>query len=41
MGLAKAVSESCALRLIGQWAGPLLGFALAGGKAPCCGASPS
>ncbi|MFM5813851.1 cobalamin biosynthesis protein [Aeromonas dhakensis] len=30
MGLAKAVSESCALRLIGQWAGPLLGFALAG-----------
>ncbi|MGY3942480.1 cobalamin biosynthesis protein CobD/CbiB [Aeromonas tecta] len=30
MGLTKAVSESCALRLVGQWAGPLLGFALAG-----------
>ncbi|WFO50097.1 cobalamin biosynthesis protein CobD/CbiB [Aeromonas veronii] len=30
MGLAKAVTESCALRLVGQWAGPLLGFALAG-----------
>jgi adenosylcobinamide-phosphate synthase len=30
MGIAKAVSESCALRLIGQWAGPLLGYALAG-----------
>ena len=41
MGLAKAVSESCALRLVGQWAGPLLGFALAGVQGPCCGASPS
>lgn len=30
MGLLKAVSESCVLRLVGQWAGPLLGFALAG-----------
>lgn len=30
MGLTKAVSETCALRLVGQWAGPLLGFALAG-----------
>nr|WP_277605129.1 cobalamin biosynthesis protein [Aeromonas sp. MR16] len=30
MGLNKAVSESCVLRLVGQWAGPLLGFALAG-----------
>ncbi|MEI4965044.1 cobalamin biosynthesis protein [Aeromonas caviae] len=30
MGIAKAVSESCALRLVGQWAGPLLGYALAG-----------
>ncbi|MGL4715388.1 MAG: cobalamin biosynthesis protein, partial [Aeromonas sp.] len=30
MGIAKAVTESCALRLIGQWAGPLLGYALAG-----------
>lgn len=30
MGLVKAVSETCALRLVGQWAGPLLGFALAG-----------
>ena len=30
MGLAKAVTESCTLRLVGQWAGPLLGFALAG-----------
>ncbi|MFM5344958.1 cobalamin biosynthesis protein [Aeromonas veronii] len=30
MGLAKAVTESCALRLIGQWAGPLMGYALAG-----------
>jgi adenosylcobinamide-phosphate synthase len=30
MGLAKAVMESCALRLVGQWAGPLLGYALAG-----------
>ncbi|MGL5609004.1 MAG: cobalamin biosynthesis protein CobD/CbiB [Aeromonas veronii] len=30
MGLAKAVTESCALRLVGQWAGPLLGFTLAG-----------
>ncbi|MGR6744877.1 cobalamin biosynthesis protein CobD/CbiB [Aeromonas veronii] len=30
MGLAKAMTESCALRLVGQWAGPLLGFALAG-----------
>lgn len=30
MGVAKAVSETCALRLTGQWAGPLLGFALAG-----------
>ena len=30
MGIAKAVSETCALRLAGQWAGPLLGFALAG-----------
>ncbi|WP_323968567.1 cobalamin biosynthesis protein CobD/CbiB [Aeromonas veronii] len=32
MGLAKAVTESCALRLVGQWAGPLLGFALAGAQ---------
>ena len=30
MGLTKAVSEGCVLRLVGQWAGPLLGFALAG-----------
>ena len=30
MGIAKAVSESCALRLVGQWAGPMLGYALAG-----------
>ncbi|MFE8711731.1 cobalamin biosynthesis protein CobD/CbiB [Aeromonas allosaccharophila] len=30
MGIAKAVSESSALRLVGQWAGPLLGYALAG-----------
>ncbi|WMJ06568.1 cobalamin biosynthesis protein CobD/CbiB [Aeromonas veronii] len=30
MGIAKAVTESCALRLVGQWAGPLLGYALAG-----------
>ena len=30
MGIAKAVTESCALRMVGQWAGPLLGFALAG-----------
>lgn len=30
MGLNKAVSESCVLRLVGQWAGPLLGFAMAG-----------
>ncbi|PJG59352.1 cobalamin biosynthesis protein CobD/CbiB [Aeromonas cavernicola] len=30
MGMAKAVTESCALRLVSQWAGPLLGFALAG-----------
>ncbi|MGY6037505.1 cobalamin biosynthesis protein CobD/CbiB [Aeromonas sp. AE23HZ002T15] len=30
MGLTKAVSETSALRLVGQWAGPLLGFALAG-----------
>ncbi|MFQ1845154.1 cobalamin biosynthesis protein [Aeromonas veronii] len=30
MGLAKAVTESCSLRLVGQWAGPLLGYALAG-----------
>lgn len=30
MGLAKAVTESCALRLVGQWAGPLMGYALAG-----------
>ncbi len=30
MGLNKAVSETCVLRLVGQWAGPLLGFALAG-----------
>ncbi|MGL6051074.1 MAG: cobalamin biosynthesis protein CobD/CbiB [Aeromonas salmonicida] len=30
MGIAKAVTESCALRLLGQWAGPLLGYALAG-----------
>lgn len=29
-GLNKAVSETCVLRLVGQWAGPLLGFALAG-----------
>ena len=32
MGLNKAVSETCVLRLVGQWAGPLLGFALAGGQ---------
>lgn len=32
MGLNKAVSETCVLRLVGQWAGPLLGFALAGVK---------
>ncbi|MEN3762556.1 cobalamin biosynthesis protein CobD/CbiB [Aeromonas veronii] len=30
MGLAKAVTESCALRMVGQWAGPLMGYALAG-----------
>ncbi|WP_394293415.1 cobalamin biosynthesis protein CobD/CbiB [Aeromonas rivipollensis] len=30
MGLNKAVSETCVLRLVGQWACPLLGFALAG-----------
>lgn len=30
MGISKAVTESCALRLVGQWAGPLLGYALAG-----------
>ena len=30
MGIAKAVTESCVLRLVGQWAGPLLGYALAG-----------
>ncbi|HHQ4555188.1 TPA: cobalamin biosynthesis protein CobD/CbiB [Aeromonas veronii] len=30
MGIAKAMTESCALRLVGQWAGPLLGYALAG-----------
>lgn len=30
MGLAKAVTESCALHLVGQWAGPLMGYALAG-----------
>lgn len=30
MGLAKAVTESCALRLVGQWVGPLMGYALAG-----------
>lgn len=30
MGIAKAVTESCALRLVSQWAGPLLGYALAG-----------
>ena len=30
MGLNKAVSETCVLRLVGQWAGPLVGFALAG-----------
>ncbi|KRW64370.1 cobalamin biosynthesis protein CobD [Aeromonas allosaccharophila] len=30
MGIAKAVTESCALRLVGQWAGPLMGYALAG-----------
>ncbi|MEH8172012.1 cobalamin biosynthesis protein CobD/CbiB [Aeromonas veronii] len=30
MGLAKAVTESCSLRLVCQWAGPLLGYALAG-----------
>ncbi|WP_033137244.1 cobalamin biosynthesis protein CobD/CbiB [Aeromonas finlandensis] len=30
MGIAKAATESCALRLVGQWAGPLLGYALAG-----------
>ncbi|NEX87223.1 cobalamin biosynthesis protein CobD [Aeromonas rivipollensis] len=30
MGLNKAVSETCVLRLVGQWASPLLGFALAG-----------
>jgi adenosylcobinamide-phosphate synthase len=28
--LNKAVSETCVLRLVGQWAAPLLGFALAG-----------
>lgn len=32
MGLAKAVTESCALRLLGQWTGPLMGYALAGGQ---------
>lgn len=30
LGLAKAVTESCTLRLVGQWVGPLFGFALAG-----------
>ncbi|MEH8199545.1 cobalamin biosynthesis protein CobD/CbiB [Aeromonas allosaccharophila] len=30
MGIAKAMTESCALRLVGQWAGPLMGYALAG-----------
>ncbi len=30
MGITKAMTESCALRLVGQWAGPLLGYALAG-----------
>ena len=30
MGIAKAMTESCALRLVGQWTGPLLGYALAG-----------
>lgn len=30
MGLNKAIGETCVLRLVGQWAGPLLGFALAG-----------
>ncbi|MFQ2036719.1 cobalamin biosynthesis protein [Aeromonas veronii] len=30
MGLAKAVTESCALRLVSQWVGPLMGYALAG-----------
>ncbi|HEH9429794.1 TPA: cobalamin biosynthesis protein [Aeromonas sobria] len=30
MGIAKAVTESSSLRLVGQWAGPLLGYALAG-----------
>ena len=30
MGLNKAVSETCVLRLVGQWGAPLLGFALAG-----------
>lgn len=30
MGLNKAASETCVLRLVGQWAAPLLGFALAG-----------
>lgn len=30
MGLNKAVSETCVLRLVGQWEAPLLGFALAG-----------
>lgn len=30
LGLLKAVGESCVLRLVGQWAGPLLGFALLG-----------
>lgn len=30
MGIAKAITESCALRLVGQWAGPLMGYALAG-----------
>lgn len=30
LGLNKALTEGCALRLLGQWAGPLLGFALFG-----------
>ncbi|MFM5315519.1 cobalamin biosynthesis protein [Aeromonas veronii] len=30
MGIAKAVTDSCSQRLVGQWAGPLLGYALAG-----------
>ncbi len=30
MGVNKAIGETCVLRLVGQWAGPLLGFALAG-----------